>query len=219
MKTVISIALALVLTVEAIDPQSVQARNWAHNKFWESSPCKSYKPDKGDDSFHARPSYFYSIDKFAVNSKTPGWFEHLEYCVTKDEDGKMWLNAATHIFPPVGEDVMVENSIFQSWLQHKDLSKTKPIVLDEESDENQNDEFYQLAYWENAICTMTYKPGQPGDGDFNLKQSCGIIPLFMYTTGTAEDTGRGIDSCRGWQLNNEFTKFYPVGIDGVVGKD
>ena len=50
--------------------------------------------------YHAKPTYFYTIDKYAVNNKVRDWFEHVEYCVTKDHDGKLWLNAATYIFPP-----------------------------------------------------------------------------------------------------------------------
>ena len=78
---------------------SVEAGAFTSADFWTNSPCDWERP-KGYEGFFAKPSYMYTIDKFSINNKVRGWFQHVEFCVTKDANGKLWLNAATHIFPP-----------------------------------------------------------------------------------------------------------------------
>ena len=53
--------------------------------------------------FFAKPTYLYVIDKYAINNKVQDWFQHIEYCVTKEDSGEFWLNAATHIILPTYE--------------------------------------------------------------------------------------------------------------------
>jgi hypothetical protein len=81
----ISFVAALILAVTAYDlDYSVTYGNFKQDAFWSQSPCKSYTK-KSDMQFHATPSYLYTIDKFAINHKVQDWFEHVEYCVTKDD--------------------------------------------------------------------------------------------------------------------------------------
>lgn len=52
---------------------------------------------------------------------------------------------------------------------------------------------YEVPYWENVICSMTYNKSHPEKSTFELKTSCGYIPLQMYMVGNYSDTGIGLD--------------------------
>ena len=76
---------------------------------------------------------------------------------------------------------------------------------------------YEINYWENVVCDMVYNKADPTKSEFNLKTNCGTTPLYMYRVGTYADTGKGLETCSGWELNKEFTKFN-LGRPKVKGK-
>lgn len=114
------------------------------------------------DQYVSGPSYMYAIDALSVNRKVQDWFEHVEFCVTKEKDGMMWLNVATHIYPPKYEKFM-DKAVYQSYFQHNNPEKDlEPIVWSAKEALNEARKQEDI---ENGWVEPTEKPPPKDDGD------------------------------------------------------